>query len=95
LRVYPEISSTISESWQAEKWLNDVDLDELSPMWADWKHASHRHFYVKEVAQTRNGEFVIPMRWIIYEKQEQVECYRVQYNEEVSRFLEVSSNNIF
>ncbi|KAJ7703504.1 hypothetical protein B0H17DRAFT_1157088 [Mycena rosella] len=38
----------------------------LSPMWADWqnKYTSHRHFYVNELAQQRNGTYVVPVRWV-------------------------------
>jgi hypothetical protein len=35
MMVYPEVTSTITESWQAGKWLDEVALDELTPMWAD------------------------------------------------------------
>ncbi|KAK7433873.1 hypothetical protein VKT23_020498 [Stygiomarasmius scandens] len=66
MHIYPELSPIISETWQAEKWLHEVDLDELSPMWADWNSVQnrHRHFYVKELARTKTDEFVIILRWI-------------------------------
>ncbi|KAF8972139.1 hypothetical protein BDZ97DRAFT_2015119 [Flammula alnicola] len=86
IHIYPEVCDTISESWQAEKWLNEVNLDELSPMWADWKRTKHRHFYVKEVAQLEDGSFVVPMRWIIFKKEEYFDCYRVRESEETGKY---------
>jgi hypothetical protein len=63
------MSGPISESWQAGKWTDEVSVDELSPMWADWKNksASHRHFYIKELAQQFDGTYVIPVRWVTVE----------------------------
>lgn len=68
--MYPEITSTIAESWQAGKWVDEVALDELTPMWADWRHSPDRHFYVNEVARTRDGIYLVPRRWIIYDGEE-------------------------
>ncbi|KAJ7483970.1 hypothetical protein B0H11DRAFT_2416152, partial [Mycena galericulata] len=76
IQVYPEITDHISEFKQAEKWTKEVDLDDLSPMWADWKSAGHKHFYIKELARMKNGEFVIPMRWIIFKKEEYAEVHK-------------------
>lgn len=83
IHVYPEVSGPVSESWQAGKWLQDVDPDELSPMWADWKDKPHLHYYIKELAQLNNGKFVIPMRWITVNKVVHAEVFDVVYNEEV------------
>ncbi|KAI0317830.1 hypothetical protein OF83DRAFT_1171639 [Amylostereum chailletii] len=59
---YPEVCSDgkVSESWQAKKWIEDVGLDELTPM------VIHRnqHFYVNELAQLEDGGYVLPIRWI-------------------------------
>ncbi|THV05527.1 hypothetical protein K435DRAFT_892109 [Dendrothele bispora CBS 962.96] len=67
IHIYPELSPIISETWQAQKWLHEVDPSELPPMWADWNSAQnrHRHFYVNELARTQTGEFVIILRWVI------------------------------
>ncbi|KAJ7704692.1 hypothetical protein B0H14DRAFT_3646238 [Mycena olivaceomarginata] len=73
IQVYPEITDRISELRQADKWTKEVDFDDLSPMWADWKRAGHKHFYIKELAQLQNSAFVIPigpyfnvyLHWII------------------------------
>ncbi|KAG5649806.1 hypothetical protein H0H81_001936 [Sphagnurus paluster] len=53
IHVYPELKGPVSELWQASKWLDELDEDENSPMWADWESVSkrHRHYYVKELAQ--------------------------------------------
>lgn len=65
--------------------MKEVDYDDLSPMWADWKISPHRHFYIKELAKLTNGNFVIPMRWVVYEKKEHAEAYRVTWDADVSR----------
>uniref|UniRef100_A0A0W0F4Z4 Uncharacterized protein n=1 Tax=Moniliophthora roreri TaxID=221103 RepID=A0A0W0F4Z4_MONRR len=35
INPFPEIKESMSEFWQGEKWLSEVPIDELSPMWAD------------------------------------------------------------
>ncbi|KAF5371374.1 hypothetical protein D9615_009666 [Tricholomella constricta] len=92
LHVYPEISSTVSEMWHADKWLKEVDLDDLSPMWANWEQAPHRHFYIKELAQLRNGDYVIPMRWVIVEGKEHAEVHRVHYSSNTDVFTIVAGS---
>ncbi|KAJ7778812.1 hypothetical protein DFH07DRAFT_865489 [Mycena maculata] len=69
IHVYPEVSGPISEFWKAGKWVSEIDFDDLSPMWADWKNKpnSHRHFYIKELAQLHDGTYVIPLRWVTVE----------------------------
>ncbi|KAK0421515.1 hypothetical protein EV421DRAFT_1894749 [Armillaria borealis] len=66
IRPYPEAGGTVSETWQAAKWLEEIELDELSPMWANWESAidKHRHFYVRELAQTSDGSYVVLLRWV-------------------------------
>jgi hypothetical protein len=39
-------------------------------MWADWSGACHRHFFVDEIAQLRDGKFVIPLKWVMYQGRE-------------------------
>ncbi|KAJ6579022.1 hypothetical protein B0H10DRAFT_2443543 [Mycena sp. CBHHK59/15] len=77
IQVYPEITDRISELNHADKWTKEVDLDDLSPMWADWSKSAHKHFYIKELAQLQNGKFGIPMRWVIFNKEEYAEVYNV------------------
>ncbi|KAJ7790769.1 hypothetical protein B0H14DRAFT_3161240 [Mycena olivaceomarginata] len=69
IHIYPEVSGPIAEFWQADKWTSEIGLDELSPMWADWenKAASHRHFFVNELARQYDGTYVVPVRWITVE----------------------------
>jgi hypothetical protein len=88
LQLYPEMSKTVSEVWQAAKWLKEINIDDLTPMWADWKNASHRHFYIKEVARLVNGEFVVPVRWLVWKKTEHAEVCCVKYLDMVSRDFE-------
>lgn len=73
IQVYPKITKSVSESWQAEKYTKEVPDDQLTPMWADWKSAPHKHFYVRGIAQLKDGTFVLPLRWVIYEKTEHFE----------------------
>ncbi|KAI0069604.1 hypothetical protein K474DRAFT_1750865, partial [Panus rudis PR-1116 ss-1] len=63
MEFYPEVSSCVSEFWQAGKLLNEDVLDRLQPMWADWTRAKHRHYYVKELARLENNQLVIPLMW--------------------------------
>ncbi|KAF7371507.1 hypothetical protein MVEN_00005500 [Mycena venus] len=91
LQVYPEITDHISEFNHADKWATEIDLDDLSPMWpimwADWKNSGHKHFYIKELAQLKNGEFVVPMRWVIFKKQEYAEAHKVIHYPESGHFI--------
>lgn len=83
--LYPEVTSSISESWQTGKWCDEVSLEELTPMWADWKNAPDRHFYVEEVACTETGQYILPKRWIVANNQEFAESHPVYFSQRVSR----------
>ncbi|TFK20048.1 hypothetical protein FA15DRAFT_600415 [Coprinopsis marcescibilis] len=85
INVYPEVSKVVSETWQAEKWLKEVDLDQLSPMWADWKKSPHRHFYVKEISQLNDGRFVIPLMWVAVDGYEYAESCVLDVDEVTGR----------
>ncbi|KAI0682331.1 hypothetical protein BC835DRAFT_1536589 [Cytidiella melzeri] len=63
IRPYVEVSSTISEFYQAERLMN-TDVDLLQLMWANFKRAPGQHFYIKELACLQDGRFVIPMKWL-------------------------------
>ncbi|KAF7777799.1 hypothetical protein Agabi119p4_3871 [Agaricus bisporus var. burnettii] len=78
LHVYPEVTDVVSELWQAGKYLSEIPENQLTPMWADWMGANHRHFFVNEIAQLRNDEFIIPLRWIVARKEEHVEVIYLQ-----------------
>jgi hypothetical protein len=84
MQVYPEVTTTVSQLYHGSKWLEELDLDELSPMWADWKRAGHRHFYIKELAQTASGQYLIPLKWVLVANTEHAECYQVLHRVEVS-----------
>lgn len=84
MRLYPEVTTSISESWQTGKWCDEVPLEDLSPMWADWKTAPDRHFYVDEVACTKAGEYVFPKRWVVVNGEECAEGHPVYFSERVS-----------
>ncbi|THU93255.1 hypothetical protein K435DRAFT_670511, partial [Dendrothele bispora CBS 962.96] len=81
IHVYPEIpeDGIIREVWHAEKWRKDMDLDILSPMY-DAKNG--RHFYVFEISRLRDGQLVIPIRWIIAEKQVCADAFKVHLDSE-------------
>ena len=81
--LYPEVTSTIAESWQAGKWVDELALKELTPMWADWQRDPHQHFYVNEIARTRDGRYVIPRRWVIYNGEEHADAHLASINNQV------------
>ena len=81
--LYPEVTSTITESWQAEKWVDKVALNELTLMWADWQRSPDQHFYVNEVARTRDERYLVPRRWIIYNGEEHADADLVSINNQV------------
>ncbi|OBZ67227.1 hypothetical protein A0H81_13040 [Grifola frondosa] len=86
IRMYPDLNSTVSEFWQAEKWVKEMHWDDLGPMWADFKNAPHRHFYIKELAQLSDGHFVIPLRWVTINNIDYCEAYNVSKEFESSCF---------
>ncbi|KAJ3982098.1 hypothetical protein F5890DRAFT_1416419 [Lentinula detonsa] len=86
MQLYPEVSGPIKESWQAAKWVTEVSLDELCPMWADWKYQPHRHYYIKEIAQLINNTFVVPLRWITVNGEEHMDALPAYYIEDVYEF---------
>lgn len=73
VEIYPEITTIVSESWQAGKYVSEVKAEQLTPMWADWKGSLSKHFYVNEITQLGGGEFVIPLRWVTFNKVEHAE----------------------
>ncbi|KAJ3559426.1 hypothetical protein NM688_g352 [Phlebia brevispora] len=84
IRPLVEVSSEISEFNQAQR-LQNEDFDLLQLMWADWKGAPHRYFYIKELARLHDGRFVVPMKWICVLNKDgsETECtdvYLVQEN---------------
>ncbi|KAG6819454.1 hypothetical protein H0H93_011664 [Arthromyces matolae] len=86
IRIYPEISKSVSEFFQAEKFTKEVELDELTPMWADWERDSDRHFFVKEIAQLTDQSFIVPIKWFSMDGKIFAQAYRVQYSLERQMF---------
>ncbi|KAI0309904.1 hypothetical protein OF83DRAFT_1088741 [Amylostereum chailletii] len=80
IHPYPDFSSTISKSWQAAKWVSEISNEDLSPMWADWEAASHRHYFVGELARMCNRQFVIPIRWVTFAGVDHLQGYTVIYD---------------
>ena len=52
-------------------------------MWSDVKSAKHRHFYVKELAQLEDKNFIIPMIWYMQDGAMRADGYQVEYNPSV------------
>ncbi|KAF7296426.1 hypothetical protein HMN09_01113000 [Mycena chlorophos] len=78
IQLYPEVpkDGVIREIWHAEKWRMGMDLDMLSPMY----DAGRAHFYVNELARTRDGSLVVPIRWIICDGEIQADSFTVSIN---------------
>ncbi|KAF7975164.1 hypothetical protein HWV62_10347 [Athelia sp. TMB] len=88
LELYPDLTcASVSEFWQAGKWIHDSDLSDLTPMWANFDTAPHRHFYVNEIAQLRDGRFGIPLRYGKVGGVEVVEFFEVVFYEATSTFV--------
>ena len=83
IMLYPEVTSTISESWQAGKWVDEVALNELTPMWADWRRSPGRHFYVNEVARTKDGRYLVPRRWVLVDGKEHTDAQLASIDSQV------------
>ncbi|KAK1221922.1 hypothetical protein PQX77_015250 [Marasmius sp. AFHP31] len=64
LSFYPEKSEAyLGESRQAERWLKEMDDDELTPMVRLGRGDSAQDFYIFEPALLRDGRLWMPHRW--------------------------------
>lgn len=62
LIFYPEdLHNKVCETWQAQKWLTEAGLENLSPM----AIFQDQHFYVNELAQCVDDSYVLPVRWVV------------------------------
>ena len=73
----------ISEVYHAQKWWKDVDRHTLSPMY----DAGDRHYYIDELARLKNGNFIIPVRWLEdNDGNVFADAYAVTFNDQVRVF---------
>ncbi|KAJ7165291.1 hypothetical protein C8R46DRAFT_1163680 [Mycena filopes] len=80
IHFYPEVTSTVSEFWQAAKY-----VDELSPMWADWAGSPYHHFHVKELVQCCNGTFVVPIKCVVFQGVVHAESYQATREQKLAQ----------
>ncbi|KAJ7189318.1 hypothetical protein GGX14DRAFT_580795 [Mycena pura] len=60
MQLYPEEpNGPISETWQAERW-KEYQPSQLTPMYS----RGFKRFWIEELAQLKDGRYVIPTAWI-------------------------------
>ncbi|KAJ6611622.1 hypothetical protein B0H10DRAFT_1952937 [Mycena sp. CBHHK59/15] len=81
LHFYLEITTTVSESWQAEKYAKEIEDDGLSPMWANWDGTR----------TVQRWKIFCPLKWIVYLKQVHCDAYLTK---ETSRIFTVEEQEL-
>lgn len=79
LKFYPEDSQkNISEARQADRWLHEIDDEDLTPMARLGTRDYHRDFYIHEPAMLRSGEVCMPVRWFSVGEVLFAKCWQMQ-----------------
>ncbi|EJD36693.1 hypothetical protein AURDEDRAFT_73929, partial [Auricularia subglabra TFB-10046 SS5] len=74
---YPEIQPNgISEAWEASRW-REIPRDLLPPMMA----LGNQHFFLDELAQLANGQFIVPHEWVTVQGARCGLCRTVTFSE--------------
>ncbi|XP_006462904.1 hypothetical protein AGABI2DRAFT_152282 [Agaricus bisporus var. bisporus H97] len=89
MQLYPEVEVPITEFWQASKWVDESNIDDEAPMWADWDNPAkvHRHYFVQELAITEEDDFVLIMKWLSVKGQMAASVRRVVMDERTGVFV--------
>lgn len=83
LVFYPEEREDfVKQSWQAEKWSQEISPEHLTPMFIG---KAGLHFYVEELTMCRDKTFVIPLRLITRGGELTADCYKVIVVREIKK----------
>jgi hypothetical protein len=91
---YPVIARNgiISEVWHGRKWRHDLDRHLMSPMYDD---GNGKHYFIDEPACLRDGQMIIPVRWL--EDESGVVCcdaWEIKHDEHLVRLKSFSPSPI-
>lgn len=77
LHLYPEEppDGKITEVWHCEKWHKGIPTKFLTPMY----DVGSKHFYVDEFCRTRDGEVVVPKRWVMRNSSLSADVFRTRF----------------